>query len=85
VRPPVGSVGDCYDNAMAERVVTMLEWELIHCRHFHAPDEAHLAMFEYIEGWYIPHRRHSASGYRSPLLYGGQYEPASTYKLENIH
>ena len=26
-----------------------------------------MAIFEYIEGWYNPHRRHSALGYLSPL------------------
>ena len=29
-----------------------------------------MAVFEFIRGWYNPHRRHSALGYRSPFDYG---------------
>ena len=31
--------------------------------------EARLAVFDFIEGWYNPHRRHSALGYLSPVEY----------------
>ena len=36
---------------------------------FRTPAEARLAIFEFIEGWYNPHRRHSALGYESPRRY----------------
>ena len=67
VAPSMGSVGDCFDNAMAESFFATLECELIDRRVFRTQTEARMAVFEYIEGWYNPHRRHSALGYLSPL------------------
>ena len=66
VRPSTGSAGDCYDNAMAESFFATLECELIARRSFHTRAEARMAQFDFIEGWYNPHRRHSALGYLSP-------------------
>jgi putative transposase len=67
VRPSMGSVGDCYDNAMCESFFATLECELIDRRCFHTPSEAREAIFAFIEGWYNPHRRHSSLGYLSPI------------------
>jgi putative transposase len=69
VRPSMGSVGDCFDNAMCESFFATLECELLDRRHFKTQIEARMAIFEFIEGWYNPHRRHSAIGYRSPIDY----------------
>ncbi len=69
VRPSMGSVGDCFDNAMCESFFATLECELIDRTTFHTHAEARLAIFEFIEGWYNPRRRHSALGYLSPLDY----------------
>jgi putative transposase len=69
VRPSRGSVGDCYDNAMAESFFATLECELLDRRRFHSPAEARPAIFRFIEGWYNPHRRHSALGQQSPMTY----------------
>jgi putative transposase len=66
VRPSMGTVGDAYDNAMAESFFATLECELIDRRSWRTKTEARLALFTYIEGWYNPRRRHSALGYRSP-------------------
>ena len=66
VRPSMGTVGDAYDNAMAESFFATLECELIDRRNWPTKTEARLALFTYIEGWYNPRRRHSALGYRSP-------------------
>ena len=65
----MGSVGDAYDNAMAESFFATLERELLNRRRFKSQAEARMAVFEWIEGWYNPHRRHSALGYRSPVNY----------------
>lgn len=73
VRPSMGSVGDCYDNAMAESFFATLECELLDQYRFAHPDQARRAVFEYIEGWYNPHRRHSAIGYQSPSNYERQH------------
>ena len=60
VRPSMGSVGDAYDNAMAESFFASLECELLDRRSWQSKTEARLALFTYIEGWYNPRRRHSA-------------------------
>lgn len=67
VRPSMGSVGDAYDNAMAESFFASLECELIDRRSFQTKTEARMALFTYIEGWYNPRRRHSALGRVSPI------------------
>lgn len=69
VRPSMGSVGDAYDNAMCESFFATLECELLDRQRFPTQAAARLAVFEYIEGWYNPHRRHSALDYRSPVNY----------------
>lgn len=69
IMPSMGSVGDAYDNAMAESFFATLERELLNRRNFKSQAEAKMAVFEYIEGWYNPHRRHSSIGYRSPVAY----------------
>ena len=66
VRPSMGSVGDCYDNAMCESFNATLECELFAFHRFKNQREAATAIFDFIEGWYNPHRRHSALGYLSP-------------------
>ena len=65
----MGSVGDAYDNAMAESFFATLKCELIYQRRFATHAEARAAIFEYIEAWYNPHRRHSALAYLSPNHY----------------
>ena len=67
VRPSMGSVGDCFDNAMAESFFASLECELLAKHRFKTQAEARMAVFEYIEGFYNPHRLHSALGYLSPM------------------
>jgi putative transposase len=69
VRPSMGSVGDCFDNAMCESFFATLECELLDRRRFKTQIEARMAVFEFIEGWYNPHRRHSALDYHSPINY----------------
>jgi putative transposase len=66
VRPSMGSVGDAYDNAMAESFFATLECELLDRTRFQTQREAHLAVFEWIESWYNLHRRHSSIDYLSP-------------------
>lgn len=69
VMPSVGSVGDAYDNAMAESFFATLERELLSRRRFRSQAEAKMAVFTWLEGWYNRRRRHSALGYRSPVNY----------------
>lgn len=67
--PSMGSVGDAYDNAMAESFVATLKTELLHRRPWPTQESARVAIFEYVEGFYNPKRRHSALGYLSPVEY----------------
>ena len=69
VRPSRGTVGDAYDNAMAESFFATLECERLDRRTYRTQAEARLDLFRYIEGWYNPHRRHSALGQQSPMNY----------------
>jgi putative transposase len=69
VRPSMGSVGDAYDNALCESFFATLECELLDRQRFASPETARLEVFDYIEGWYNPRRRHSALDYLSPLAY----------------
>ncbi len=66
VLPSMGSVGDAYDNAMAESFFATLECELLARHRFKTQAEARTAIFQFIEGFYNPRRRHSALGYLSP-------------------
>jgi putative transposase len=65
----MGSRGDCFDNAMAESFFATLECELLARQSFPTRNAARLALFDYIEGFYNTHRRHSALDYLSPLAY----------------
>jgi putative transposase len=75
VRPSMGSVGDAYDNAMAESFFATLECELLERRRFKTQAEARMAVFAFIEGFYNPRRRHSALGYLSPVTFERQHAP----------
>jgi len=63
----MGLVGDCFDNAMCESFFATLECELLDRRRFRTQIEARMAVFDFVEGWYNNHRRHSALGYLSPM------------------
>ena len=77
VVPSMGSVGDAYDNALCESFFASLECELLdrHVMRSHA--EARMAVFRYIEGWYNPHRRHSALDYQSPVNFEKKHRAAA--------
>ena len=77
IKPSMGSIGDCYDNAMAESFFATLECELLDRCRFRNHAEARMAVFEFIEGWYNPHRRHSSIDYHSPMAYERLYHRAA--------
>jgi len=80
VRPSMGSVGDCYDNAMAESFFATLECELIDRVTMRNSGEAKRELFAFIEGWYNPHRRHSSIDYLSPADYERRYHDSQLAK-----
>ncbi|MGC9529159.1 MAG: IS3 family transposase [Candidatus Bipolaricaulaceae bacterium] len=73
VRPSMGSAGDCYDNALCESFFATLECELLERCSFGSQAETQMAVFEFSEGWYNPHRRHSSLDYDSPTVYERKY------------
>jgi len=77
VRPSMGSVGDAYDNAMAESFFATLECELLDRYRFKTQAEARIAVFEFIEGFYNPRRRHSSLRYLSPIKFERQFADAT--------
>ena len=84
VRPSMGATGEPYDNALCESFFATLECELLECRTFQSREEAERAVFEFIEGWYNPHRRHSSLQYDSPLSYERRHEyPIEVMPHEN--
>lgn len=74
----MGSRGDAYDNAAAESFMATIKTELVHRNSFKTRDDARLAVFSYIEGFYNPVRRHSRLGYSSPLEFEKMALAAST-------
>ena len=62
-------MGDAYDNALCESFFATLECELLDRRRFPTQAEARMAVFDFIEGWYNPHRQHSGLDCQSPIRY----------------
>jgi len=60
--PYMGSPGNCYDNPMCESFNATLECALLVKHRFRTQREAEAAVFDFIEAWYNPHRRHSSLG-----------------------
>jgi putative transposase len=69
ILPSMGSRGDAYDNALAESFFATLETELLTRQSFPHRGAARLAIFDYIEAFYNPRRRHSALGQVAPAAY----------------
>jgi len=74
----MGTVGDCYDNAMMESFWGTMQLELLDTRVWKTREELANAVFEWIECWYNPYRRHSSIGMHSPVTYEGLYRPSDT-------
>ena len=67
--PSMGSVADAYDNALAESFVSTLKRELLHRHSWPSKEGVRTGIFEYIECFYNPRRRHSSLGQMSPIEY----------------
>jgi putative transposase len=65
----MGTVGDCYDNAMMESFWGTIQLELLDSKSWSTRAELANAMFEWIECWYNPKRRHSRIGMHSPITF----------------
>jgi transposase InsO family protein len=65
----MSGVGQCWDNAPMESFFATLKKELVHDEDYQTRAQARASIFEYIETFYNPKRRHSSLGYRSPAEY----------------
>ncbi len=74
----MGSIGDCFDNSMAESFLATLQTELLDRHSWRSRKELARAIFEFIEAWYNPRRRHSSIGQRSPVEYEQIYFSSRT-------
>ena len=63
----MGSRGDAFDNAACESFISTIKNELLNRQRWASRDQARRAVFQYIETFYNPRRRHSALGYQSPV------------------
>lgn len=65
----MSGVAQCWDNAPMESFFASLKKELVHHEDYQTRAEARASIFEYIETFYNPKRRHSSLGYLSPAEY----------------
>ncbi len=73
--------GNCYDNAVAESFFQLLKRERVRRKIYHDREEARREIFDYIELFYNPKRRHGSANRRSPVEFEKQYfsRPESVY------
>jgi putative transposase len=71
----MGTIGDCYDNAMMESFWHTMQLELLDTRTWKSREELANALFEWIECWYNPYRRHSSIGMHSPVTFEQLHRP----------
>ncbi len=79
----MGSVGDCFDNAVCETFHATLKKEKIYRQSWPTRAEARTAIFAYIEGFYNPRRRHSTLGYLSPIQFERHHAELTRLALEH--
>ncbi len=68
-RVSMSGTGNCYDNAAVETFFKTIKAELLWQRSWRTRRDTEIAIFEYINGFYNPRRRHSALGWKSPLAF----------------
>src|SRR3954470_4564006 len=71
----MGTVGDCYDNAMMESFWGTLQLELLDSKSWNTRDKVANAIFEWIECWYNPKGRPSKIGMHSPATFEALTRP----------
>ena len=74
----MGKVASAFDKAMVESFFGSMQIELLDRRIWTTRAELATAIFEYIEAFYNPARRHSALDYRSPIDYERHHTTANT-------
>jgi putative transposase len=75
LHPSMGTIGDCYDNSMMESFWGTLQLEIFDTKTWETRADLANAIFEWIECWYNPERRHSSIGMLSPTRYEATHPP----------
>ena len=75
--PSMGSVGDCYDNAVIESFWSRMQVELLDRKRWRTRVELANAIFEYLEIFHNRQRRHSALGMLTPVEFENRHQPAT--------
>lgn len=75
--PSMGSVGDCYDNAVIESFWSRMQVELLDRKHWRTRIELANAIFEYLEMFHNRQRRHSALGMLTPVESEARHQPTT--------
>ena len=73
--PSMGSVGDCYDNAMMESFWSRVQVELFNRKRWNTRVELATALFEYLEIFHNRQRRHSSLGMMTPVEFELRHQP----------
>jgi putative transposase len=73
----MGTIGDCFDNSAMESFFGTMQIELLDEQRWDTRKQLALAMFDWIEAWYNPSRRHSYCGMLSPVDYERAHTPAA--------
>jgi putative transposase len=76
--PSMGSIGDCFDNAVVESFWARMQVELLNRRRWRTRVELANAIFEHLEIFRNRQRRHSSLGMRTPI----EFEKMHAYPLE---
>jgi putative transposase len=67
--PSMGSIGDCFDNAVIEAFWGRMQTELLNRKRWNTRVELASAIFEYVEVFHNRQRRHSSIGMLTPIEY----------------
>jgi putative transposase len=84
IQPSMGSVGDSFDNALAENFFSILKVERVYRTTYRTREEAELDIFRFIDGWYNPHRIQRELGWLSPDEYEEAYYRESAGSLASF-
>ena len=68
-RVSMSGKGNCYDNSAVESFFKSLKAELVWRRDWQTRRQVEVTLFEYINGFYNPRRKHSALGWKSPVAF----------------
>jgi transposase InsO family protein len=73
----MGSVGDCFDNAVIQSFWSRMQVELLDRKRWETRIELASAIFEYLEIFHNRQRRHSSLGMLTPVEFEVRHQPTT--------